>query len=99
MGGSDDAALRGLPEYLCEMNYRHGALRYDIGQYLSGPDRGKLVDVAHDQHGGMVGDRLCQGLHQHDVDADQGDAAERTLLWLYFRSFGETPPLNRSGAG
>ena len=67
MGDGDDTALRGLAKHLGETNHRHGAGRNDIGQHLSGSDGGKLVDVADDQHGRIVGNRLQERLHQHDV--------------------------------
>src|SRR6185312_5085929 len=37
-------------------------------QDLAGSNRGKLVDVANDQKGGLVGYCLHERLHQHDID-------------------------------
>ena len=49
-----------------------------------GSDRRKLVDVADDQQGGLVGYGLQQRLHQHDIDHgglvdDQQVAVERVV--------------------
>ena len=67
MSTHDDLALGRLPEYLGEAHHRHGAGRDDVGEHLAGTNRGKLVDVSHDQEGGFVRHRLHERLHQHDI--------------------------------
>jgi hypothetical protein len=44
--GGDDPALRGLAEDVGEAGDRQPAAVDQVGEYLTGPDRGKLVDVA-----------------------------------------------------
>ena len=85
MGAGDDAALRGLPEHLGQAHHGHSAGCDDVGQHLPRPNRRKLVDVADDQQRGMVGHRLQQRLHQHDIDHgglvdDQQVAVERVVV-------------------
>jgi hypothetical protein len=40
----------------------------NIRQHLARANRRQLIDVAHDQEGGLVRNCLHQRLHQHDVD-------------------------------
>ena len=68
MGADDDAARGGLPENLGEAHDGHRAGGDDVGQHLSRSDRRQLVDVTHDQEGGIIRHRLHQRLHQHDID-------------------------------
>ena len=68
VGIHDDLALGRLPEDFGEADHWHRAGWIDIGQHLAGPNRGKLVDVANDQNGGLVRHRLHERLHQHDID-------------------------------
>ena len=80
----DDPALGGLAEDLGQPHDRHRAGGDDVGQDLTRADRGQLVDVADDQQRGIVGHRLQQRLHQHDVDHrglvdDQQVAVERVV--------------------
>jgi len=82
--GGDNPALRGLAKYLGQPHDRHGAGSDDIGQHLTRADRGELIDVADDQQRGIIGDRLHQRLHQHDVHHrglidDQQLAFERVI--------------------
>jgi hypothetical protein len=58
VGIGDDPALGGLPEHLGQPHHGHHVGTDDVGQYLSGTDRGKLVDVADQDHRGAVPDRL-----------------------------------------
>ena len=84
MRAGDDPALGGLPEHLGQPDDRHCARGDDVGQDLTRPDGRQLVDVADDQQRGIVGNRLHQRLHQHDVDHrglvdDQQIAVERIV--------------------
>jgi hypothetical protein len=63
----DDPALGGLPEHHGRTRHRHGSGGDDVGQHLTRPDRGKLVDVADEQQPGMVQHGLGQGVHQRHV--------------------------------
>jgi hypothetical protein len=65
VGGGDDAALGRLPEHLGEANDGHGTGLNDVGEHLPRPDRGQLVDIAHDQHGGLFGGHRRLGLARH----------------------------------
>src|SRR5277367_6564281 len=85
MGADDDAALRGLAEYLGETNYGHSTRCNDVSENLPGCNRGKLVDVAHDQQSCSVRYSFQQCLHQHDIDHrglidDQQVAIERVAV-------------------
>jgi hypothetical protein len=62
MSAGDDPAPRGLPEHFGEPHHRHSAGRDDVRQNLARADRGKLVDVADDQHCGNAARFLCVGL-------------------------------------
>ena len=68
VGGGDDPAPRRLAEHLGQAHHRHRARGDDVGQHLAGPHRGQLIDVAHDQQRGPVGNSRHQRTHQHDVD-------------------------------
>ena len=68
VGGGDDPAPGRLAEHLGQSHHRHRGGGDDVGQHLAGPHRGQLIDVAHDQQRGSVGDRRHQRTHQHDVD-------------------------------
>ena len=76
--------LRRLAEHLGQAHHRHGARGYDVGQHLPRPDRGQLVDIAHDQEGGFVGDRRQQRPHEHHIDhrglVDHQQAAVERVL-------------------
>src|SRR5438105_9500284 len=55
------------------------------GQHLARPNRRKLVAVADNQDGGLVGYRLHERLHQHDIDHgglvdDQEITVERVVV-------------------
>ena len=67
VGCGDDPALRRLAEHLGQPHHRHRAGGNDVGQHLARPHRRQLVDIAHDQEGGFVGDRRQQRPHQHHV--------------------------------
>ena len=84
MRAGDDPALRGLAEYFGQAHHGNGAGGDDVGQHLTGSDGRQLVDVADNQQRRVVGDRLEQRLHQHDVDHgglvdDQQVAVERIV--------------------
>ena len=68
VGVDDDPALGGLAEHLGQPHDRHRAGADDVGQHLPRPDRGQLVDVADEQQGGAVRQRLQQRPHQRHVD-------------------------------
>ena len=59
--------LRRLAEHLGQPHHRHRAGGDDVGQHLARPHRGQLVDIAHDQQRGLVGNRRQQRPHQHDI--------------------------------
>src|SRR5208337_5532315 len=84
MGAGDDPAVGGLAEDLGQPHDGYSAGRDDVGQNLTWPDRGELIDIADNQQRGMVGYGFQQGLHQQDVDHgrlvdDQQVAIERVL--------------------
>src|SRR4051812_28976200 len=54
----DDPAVGGLAEDLGQTHDRNRAGSDDVGQDLTRPDGGELVDVADDQQRGMIGDGL-----------------------------------------
>ena len=68
VGGGHDSASRRLAEHLGQAHHRHGARGDDVAQNLPRPHRGQLVDIAHNQQRGSVGDRRHQRTHQYDVD-------------------------------
>ena len=80
-----DLALGGLPEHLRQSNDRDGAAGDDVGKRLAWTDRGQLIDVADEEHGGSIVDRLHQGVHQDDIDHgglvdDEKIAGKRIVL-------------------
>ena len=54
----DDPALGGLPKDLDQPHHRDRARGDDVGQDLTRPDGGKLVDVADDQQRSVIRHRL-----------------------------------------
>jgi hypothetical protein len=68
VGAGDDPALGGLAEDLGQSHNGYGTRRYDVGQNLTRPNGGKLINVADNQQRGVVGDRSQQRLHQQDID-------------------------------
>jgi hypothetical protein len=88
VGAGDDSALRGLTEDFSQPHNRHGAGHDHVGQDLTGPDRGKLIDVADDYQRRMVGDRPQQCLHQQDID-HRGfvDDQQVALEWVVATAF------------
>ena len=67
VGVDDDPAHRRLAEHLGQAHHRDRPRGDDVGQHLARSHRGKLVDVADDQQGGVVGDRLQERVHQQHV--------------------------------
>jgi hypothetical protein len=68
MGTGDDAALCACRKTSVRRTTGTAPEGDDVSQDLAGPDRRKLVDVANDQEGGLVGHCLHECLHQHDID-------------------------------
>ena len=67
VGIDDDPALGSLAEHLGQAHDRDGARLNDVREHLAGPNRGKLIDVADDQQGGLVRHRLEQRVHEQDI--------------------------------
>ena len=65
--GRDDPAPDRLAKHLGQPRNRDCARTDDVCQHLARPHRRQLIDVAHDQQRGLVGDRHQQCPHQHDV--------------------------------
>jgi hypothetical protein len=81
----DDPALDRLAEHLGQLHHRHGPAREEVGQHLTGSDRGQLVDVAHEEQRRPARHRLEQRVQQRHVDHrdlihDQEIGLERMLL-------------------
>ena len=68
VGGGDNAAFRGLPEYLGQSHHWHRTRRDYVREHLPRSHGGKLVYIANDQQSSSAGHRLYERLHQHDVD-------------------------------
>ena len=68
MGIGDDPALGGLPEHLGQAHHRHSTRADDVRQHLPRPDRGQLVDIAHQDQGASIVHGLHQRVHQRHVD-------------------------------
>ena len=56
-----------LAEHLGQPHDRDRAGPDHIRQHLAGPNRGKLIHVAHDQQGSLLRHRLDQCMHQQDI--------------------------------
>ena len=67
VSGRHDAALRGLPEDVVEARDRDRIGADQVGENLSGTDRGQLVRIADDQQRGMVRQRAQERGHQANV--------------------------------
>ena len=67
VGGGDDAAGCCLAEHLREPRHRHRAAVDHISQHLAGPHRRQLVDIAHQQQGGIRREGVQQGGHQGHI--------------------------------
>jgi hypothetical protein len=63
----DDSAFGGLAEHLGQAHHRDGAARDHVGQHLAGADRWQLIDIADDEQGCLVRDRLEERMHQQHV--------------------------------
>ena len=68
MGGPHDARGGRLAEHLGEADHRDGARVDEIGENLSRPDRGQLIDVADEDHRRRAGRGLEQLVGQGHVD-------------------------------
>ncbi len=67
MGVDNDIALRRLPEDLRQPHHRKPAGIYDILQHASGPHRGKLIHISHQNQPCPHGDRQQQRVDQIDI--------------------------------
>ena len=85
MGVLHDLAFGGLPEHFGQSDDRDSAAGDDVGEHLAGTKGRQLINVANEQHGGSIVDRLHQGVHQDDVDHgrlvdDEKIAGERIVF-------------------
>ena len=75
-----DPITRGRPRFPSSSQpSTHRARGDDVGQHLSGPNRRKLVDIAHDQQRRFVGDRRQQQ-HPHEQNVDHEQVAVERVL-------------------
>ena len=68
MGARGDPTLCGLTVDLGQSHNRHRTGSDHVGQNLPRTDGRELINVTHDQQGGMVGNRPQQRLHQQNID-------------------------------
>jgi len=67
MGIDDHLAPCRLAKYLGQPYNRHQARTDDVGQDLPGSYARQLIDIAHDQQGRRIWERLEQCAHQRHV--------------------------------
>ena len=68
MGVGDDTALGGLPKHGLQPDHGRRLAGNDVEQHVSGPHRGKLVDVAHQNQPGFRWNSPEQAVHEGNVD-------------------------------